>query len=88
MIYITLGLLVLAVAYVWVFAPLGTSDKVGITTAISMVALAILTSIYAWHTRKMSDELREQRLAIYHDILLISSPLFLVFSRSERNFLY
>lgn len=61
MIYLSLLSLAVAIACVWLFAPLETSDKVGITTAISMVALVIFTSIYAWHTRKMSNEMREQR---------------------------
>lgn len=61
MIYTILGLVVASVLYVWVFSPLGTTDRIGVTTAISMVALAILTSIYAWHTRKMANEMREQR---------------------------
>jgi len=71
LIYTILTLLVLVVAYVWVFSPLGTSDRVGITTAISMVALFIVTSIYAWHTRKMADEMREQRLIEVQPYLLL-----------------
>ena len=51
---------VVALLYVWMASPLGTSDKVGITMAISTVALVIVTSIYAWHTRKMADEMRKQ----------------------------
>jgi hypothetical protein len=71
MIYITTGVLFVVVFYVWVFSPLGTSDRVGITTAISMVALFIVTSIYAWHTRKMADEMKEQRLNESRPYLLI-----------------
>jgi hypothetical protein len=69
LIYLSLLSLAVAIVCVWVFAPLGTSDKVGITTAISMVALVIFTSIYAWHARKqanasveMAKEMREQRV--------------------------
>ncbi len=52
---------VVAILYVWTASPLGTSDRVGITMAISTVALVIVTGIYAWHTRKMVEEMREQR---------------------------
>ena len=64
-IYATVLLIAVVVAllYVWMASPLGTSDKVGITMAISTVALVIVTSIYAWHTHKMAEEMREQRLS-------------------------
>ncbi len=52
---------VIALLYVWKVSLLGTSDKVGITMAISTVALVIVTGIYAWHTHKMAEEMREQR---------------------------
>lgn len=63
MIYITTFILFALVIYIWVFSPLETSDRVGITTAISMVALFVVTSIYAWHTRKMATEMKEQARA-------------------------
>ncbi len=60
--------IVVALLYVWMGAPLGwiapprgTSDKVGITMAISTVALVIVTGIYAWHTHKMAEEMRDTR---------------------------
>ncbi len=60
----------------WVFSPLGTSDRVGITTAISMVALVILTSIYAWHTRKMAEEMKKQRHEAFRPIIdIVVQPL-------------
>ena len=62
-IYFSIGLFaaVVALLYVWLASPLGTSDRVGITMAISTVALVIVTGIYAWHTRKMADEMRDAR---------------------------
>ena len=61
MIYLSLLAPAVAIVCVWIFTTLETTDKVGITTAISMVALVILTGIYAWQTRKMANEMREQR---------------------------
>jgi len=62
---------VVALLYVWFVSPLGTSDRVGITMAISTVSLVIVTGIYAWHARKQADasvkmatEMREQRRPI------------------------
>ena len=75
MIYTTLSLVVLLISYVWVFSPLGTSDRVGITMAISTVALVIVTSIYAWHTRKMAEEVREQRYDAVRPIIDIERRL-------------
>jgi hypothetical protein len=62
-IYLTVLIIayVVALLYVWMAAPLGTSDKVGITMAISTVTLVIVTGIYAWYARKMAEEMREQR---------------------------
>jgi len=71
MIYITLGVVVSLLLYIWLGSPLGTSDRVGITTAISTVALAIYTSIYAWHTRKMANEMREQAQATREQLKVI-----------------
>lgn len=50
-----------ALVYVWLLSPLGTSDRVGITTGIATVTLVVVTAVYAWHTRRMADEMREQR---------------------------
>jgi hypothetical protein len=69
MIYITTTIVFALVFYIWVFSPLETSDRVGITTAISMVALFIVTSIYSWHTRKMAEEMREQRYDTVRPVL-------------------
>ncbi len=72
-IYATVLLIAVVVAllYVWMASPLGTSDKVGITMAISTVALVIVTGIYAWHTRKMAEEMREQRLSEARPYILL-----------------
>jgi hypothetical protein len=71
LVYFSLIGLAVAIVCVWIFAPLATTDKVGITTAASMVALVILTAIYAWHTRKMANEMRKQR---YSDSLPLLIP--------------
>ena len=63
MIYSILGLVIISMLYVWLFSPLETPDRVGITTAISTGALVIVTSIYAWYTRKMSWDMKEQAIA-------------------------
>ena len=62
-IYLTVLIIayVVALLYVWMAAPLGTSDKVGITMAISTVTLVIVTGIYAWYARKMAEQMRKQR---------------------------
>ncbi len=60
MIYITVGVVIVLTLCVWLLFPLETTEKVGLTTAISTVALAFVTSIYAWHTRKMADEMNKQ----------------------------
>ncbi len=75
-IYLTVGLFatVGALLYVWLASPFGTSDRVGITMAISTVALVIVTSIYAWHTRKMAEEMREQRYAQSLPLLIPHFP--------------
>jgi hypothetical protein len=74
LIYTILGLVVASVLYVWVFSPLGTTDRIGVTTAISMVALVIVTSIYAWHTRKMADDMREQNKTLRDTISISVRP--------------
>ena len=71
MIYITAIILFALAFYIWMFSPLETSDRVGITTAISMVALFIVTSIYAWHTRKMAEEMKDARFAALRPIVRI-----------------
>ena len=75
MIYITTIIVFVTVFYIWVFSPLETSDRLGITTAISTVALVIVTSIYAWHTRKMAEEMREQRLSEARPYLVLTLDL-------------
>ena len=69
---------VVALIYLWTASPLGTSDKVGLTMAISTVELVIVTGIYAWHTRKMAEEMKEQRL-------LISQPRLIQKSVHEKD---
>jgi len=71
---VLLIVVVVALLYVWMASPLGTSDKVGITMAISTVALVIVTSIYAWHTRKMAEEMREQRYSENLPLLVPDIP--------------
>ena len=56
--------------YIWIFSHLETSERVGITTAIATVALVITTAVYAWHTRQMAEEMREQRLSEARPYLL------------------
>jgi hypothetical protein len=75
LIYLSLICLAVAIVCVWIFAPLATTDKVGITTAASMVSLVILTGIYAWQTRRMADEMREQRLSEARPYLLLRLDL-------------
>ncbi len=60
---------VVALLYVWTASPLAASDKVGITMAISTVALVVVTGIYAWHTRKMAEEMREQRYDTFRPVI-------------------
>jgi hypothetical protein len=74
LIYLSLLGMAVAIACVWLFAPLATSDKAGITTAISMVALAILTSIYAWHTRKMAYAMSEQTKTLRETVSISIRP--------------
>ena len=71
MIYSIVGIVIVLTLCVWFLFPLETSEKVGITTAISTVALAVVTSIYAWHTRTMAGEMKEQRLSEAKPYLLV-----------------
>jgi hypothetical protein len=52
---------VLLFLLLWVFLPLETNEKIGVTTAISTVALVFVTSVYAWYTSKMAKEMKKQR---------------------------
>ena len=71
-IYATLLIaVVVALLYVWMASPLGTSDRVGITMAISTVALVIVTGIYAWHTRKMAEEMWKDRQQTSRPVIVI-----------------
>jgi hypothetical protein len=60
MIYITLGIVVILIIITWAL-PLQTNEKSVITTAISTVALALYTAIYAWFTRKMATQMEKQK---------------------------
>jgi membrane protein YdbS with pleckstrin-like domain len=69
MIIIAVGLVAVLTICVWLFFPLETNEKVGLITAISTVALAIITAIYAWYTRKMAKEMQEQRKDVFRPII-------------------
>ncbi len=68
-IVITIGIIM--IVYLVVTPNLETNDKVGITMAISTVALVVVTGVYAWHTHKMAEEMREQRIITSRPVIIL-----------------
>jgi len=85
LIYLSLLGPAVAIICVWLFLPLGTSDKVGITTAISMLALVILTGIYAWHVRKQADASAEMAKEMQEQRLMASQPIIIQKTVYEKD---
>jgi len=52
---------VVALCFVWLILYLSLEQEVAMTTAIGTIALALATAVYAWHTRRLAQEMKEQR---------------------------
>jgi hypothetical protein len=50
-----------ALCVVWLILYLSLEQEVAMTTAIGTIAIGLATAVYAWHTRRLAQEMREQR---------------------------